>query len=98
MFAGGSEPMEALPPSTQPLAVMAGTEMVAASSFASASVRTLSHSRVMNRGASSKQMALPGPSSSNTSVELAKRRNHSVSPTTFIVLNKNIMFSVLLLA
>lgn len=71
--------MEALPPPTQPLAVMAGTEMVAASSFASVSVRTISHPRTIRRTLNSKQMALPGPSSSNTSVELAKRRSHAVS-------------------
>ncbi|XP_054287000.1 E3 ubiquitin-protein ligase Ubr3-like isoform X1 [Macrosteles quadrilineatus] len=83
----GSEPMEALPPSTQPLAVTAGNEMISASSFqhqpssSSGSSNSLSQMINFRRQPGSQCLrALPGPSSSGTSsttvVQLSKR-SHS---------------------
>lgn len=98
-----AEPMEALPPSLQPLAVMAGTEVVAASSFTPPQIsvphtssrtilgRTLPFRHALIRH--SQFFGVPSTSgTAGTSNEIAKRQSdseRSVSFWTLVLYNSN---------
>lgn len=103
-----AEPMEALPPSLQPLAVMAGTEVVAASSFTPPQIsvphtssrtilgRTLPFRHALIRH--SQFFGVPSTSgTAGTSNEIAKRQSdpeRSVSFWTLVLfISKNSHFS-----